>query len=992
MDECVCILLVDDDTNLRFASARLLREAGYKVIDAATGSEALRLASEEMPDLILLDIALPDMDGLQVLQRIRANTALAHSQVVMLSDFRAGTDDQARALESGADDYLPRPISNRQFLIRVQSVLRLKQAEDALREQTRKLGERVKELNCLYSISQLRETPGISLEEILLGTLDLIPPAWQYPELACARIILEDQEFKTGNFQETAWKQACELVAWGHPAGRVEVCYLEERPERDEGPFLQDERKLLNAIAERLGKIVERVRMETTLRETEERYRAVSELTSDLAYAFRVEADGTLVREWVTEAFSRLTGYGLDELSARGGWAALIHPEDVAAFQQHMESLLAGQQHTYEVRIITKDGQVHWLRDYGRPVWDKARGRIVRIYGAAKDITERKLAEQALQESEQRFRGVFEQSQDGITLTDEEGFVIEWNQAMERITGLRAERVLAKPIWDVQFQLGFGEQRTPEWYGQLKDLIGQALRSGQAPWLGQLVERRFHHPDGKYRFAQGVTYPIRTAKGFMLSSVLRDVTERVQAEKALADTTRLLETILDHTHMLVAYLDPDLNFVRVNRAYAEADQREPSFFEGKNHFDLYPSAENEEIFRHVVDTGQPYFVYARPFEYAEHPERGVSYWDWSLIPIKATEGTVMGLILTLADVTERVRAEEALRESEEKYRDLVENLNDVIYELDANGLVTYVSPAVESLLGYRVPEVVGQPFGRFVLLEDGQSAQDGWQGIQSGSAMAPNDYRAMTRSGTFRWLRTSGRPRVVDGQAVGVRGVLADVTEQVEAERQLKAALAEKETLLKEIHHRVKNNLQLISAMLALQARATSDARVTMAFEESQHRILSMAGIHEQLYRAKDLSQVDMAAYIRDLAEELRHSYGRPAITIQAQAAGVLLDIDRAIPCGLIVNELVTNALKHAFPIDGPQVGEIRVAMRRLPSREGEVELSVSDNGVGLRSELNLEQAKTLGLTMVSLLSRQLGSTLEVIRDHGTTFRIRFRA
>ena len=227
---------------------------------------------------------------------------------------------------------------------------------------------------------------------------------------------------------------------------------------------------------------------------------------------------------------------------------------------------------------------------------------------------------------------------------------------------------------------------------------------------------------------------------------------------------------------------------------------------------------------------------------------------------------------------------------------------------------------------------------------------------------------------------------------MGVRGVLTDVTEQVEAERQLKAALAEKETLLKEIHHRVKNNLQLISAMLALQARATSDARVTMAFEESQHRILSMAGIHEQLYRARDLSQVDMAAYIRDLADELQHSYGRPAITIQAEAAGVLLDIDRAIPCGLIVNELVTNALKHAFPIDGPQGGEIRVAMRRLPATEGEVELSVSDNGVGLRSELNLEQAKTLGLTMVSLLSRQLGGTLEVIRDHGTTFRIRFGA
>ncbi len=146
--------------------------------------------------------------------------------------------------------------------------------------------------------------------------------------------------------------------------------------------------------------------------------------------------------------------------------------------------------------------------------------------------------------------------------------------------------------------------------------------------------------------------------------------ERERAEEALRDINELLEKIFSTTHLLIAYMDTDFNFIRVNRAYAEADGREPEFFVSRNHFDLYPNKENEAIFRGVVETGEPYTAYAKPFEYAEHPERGVTHWDWTLHPAKDASGKVEGLVLCLVNVTERVKAEEELS----KHRDHLEEL------------------------------------------------------------------------------------------------------------------------------------------------------------------------------------------------------------------------------------------------------------------------------------------------------------------------------
>jgi two-component sensor histidine kinase len=197
-----------------------------------------------------------------------------------------------------------------------------------------------------------------------------------------------------------------------------------------------------------------------------------------------------------------------------------------------------------------------------------------------------------------------------------------------------------------------------------------------------------------------------------------------------------------------------------------------------------------------------------------------------------------------------------------------------------------------------------------------------------------------------------------------------------------------KTTLLQEVHHRVKNNLQIISSLLDLQADARNDPLVLQALEDSRHRVRAMALVHETLYQSEDLARLDLAAYLQNLADYLVDAYDgfTSDITLQLQVDSVPLGLDRAVPCGLMISELVTNALKHAFPDGGP--GEIQIAAHL----QGEqVELIVRDDGVGLPADIDPETSTSLGLRLVHLLIRQLQGNLCIDRKHGTAFKILFK-
>ena len=214
-----------------------------------------------------------------------------------------------------------------------------------------------------------------------------------------------------------------------------------------------------------------------------------------------------------------------------------------------------------------------------------------------------------------------------------------------------------------------------------------------------------------------------------------------------------------------------------------------------------------------------------------------------------------------------------------------------------------------------------------------------------------------------------------------------EITERVQAEQQIRASLQEKEALLKEINHRVKNNLQLVSSLLRIQSATIEDEQALQAFRQSQDRVRSIALIHEKLYQSKDMARIDLADYLRSLTSSLFLSYGSSseAIELKIHAEGVHLGVDTAIPCALIINELVSNSLQHAFP--GGMEGEIRIELR---SEENQSVQMVSDNGVGFPKDFDLRNTGTLGMELVRTLVDQLEGTIELDRSGGTAIKIMF--
>ncbi|OKY74104.1 MAG: hypothetical protein BM485_14920 [Desulfobulbaceae bacterium DB1] len=308
------------------------------------------------------------------------------------------------------------------------------------------------------------------------------------------------------------------------------------------------------------------------------------------------------------------------------------------------------------------------------------------------------------------------------------------------------------------------------------------LESGQRL---EVIETAFE-PDGRVSWWKNSKFPFLDASGKRCVGGLGfDITELKKAQQAVEDERRLMADILDATDVMLVYLDPRFNFVAVNKAYADTCRMTPAEMIGKNHFSCYPNEETEAIFRQVRDTGFPVFFKDKPFEFPDKPERGVTYWDWSLSPIKDAAGVVQGLVFSLRETTKYKLAELAIQESEERYRRILATALEGIVITDRNYCISYVNQRINKLMGYEADELIGMPVPRLLHDDDRQDFSAKMADRRRGEG-DQYEYRYRRKDGSFIWLLTSATP-IFDGEGVfqGSFAMFTDLTgrKQAEAER-----------------------------------------------------------------------------------------------------------------------------------------------------------------------------------------------------------------
>ncbi len=499
------------------------------------------------------------------------------------------------------------------------------------------------------------------------------------------------------------------------------------------------------------------------LREAEERLRTV--VAGAPVVLFATDHAGV---------FTLVEGKALDGLGIKPGEMVGRSISDVYRGRpdllEHMQRGLAGEEctSTTELGGVVFQYRVSPFRGRG--------GEIAGIIGIATDITERKRAEEALRESNQKLNAVIEASPLAVTAIDLDGNVLMWNSAAERLFGWSNEEIAGAPYPLVPYERG-------DEFDRLRDSVfsGDGFTGFQSRRRGK---------DGEEIDVSISAYPLRDAGGAVIGGVamLEDISERRRAEEALRESEERLRVVVENidevVYVATVGADPVAGTVQFvsgavrNILGYQPDEflRDPTLWFQIVHPDDAPRL--LETTRKIYESGEPG---TREYRLRRKDTTDYRWMEDHVIPQVDGAGNVIAIQGVARDITERRRAEEALRESEEKYRDLVENINEVIYALDANGLVTYVSPAVEQIGGYSASEVIGHSFAEFIHPDDLPSLLESFQRTVAGNP-EPSEYRVLTKSGEVHWVRSSSRP-VYDGDRItGLRAVLMDITERRKAD------------------------------------------------------------------------------------------------------------------------------------------------------------------------------------------------------------------
>jgi PAS domain S-box-containing protein len=668
------------------------------------------------------------------------------------------------------------------------------------------------------------------------------------------------------------------------------------------------------------GVLAERRRSETALQESADRLRRAQ------------QAGRVGVWDWNVTT-GQVAWDGIDPIRGLepGGSGAsfeeyleYIHPEDRDRIVKALDlSVEQGVELDEECCVVWPDGSVHWVHGKGQPFRDE-QGRTVRLSGTCQDITLRREAEEAsrrlkeeivlraesqLRESREMFFRLFEFAPDTILVVNENGLITRANAKTEEMFGYtRGE--LADQLLEL--------------------LVPDHLAHGHAGNNGQHFQHPFPRPmgvslellarrkDGTEFPVEMMLSPVETDQARVVLSVIRDVTQRRRAEAELNFQGQIIRNMAEGINVVRA---SDGTIIYTNPRFEEMFGYGPGELIGKHISVVNAPGEKspEEVAGEIITVLETEGVWRG--EVLNIKKDGILFWSY--VYVTGFEHHEYGKvwISNQADITGRKTAEAALRESDARFRSLVESANAAIITADEDGSIVSWNQGALNVFGYTEAEVLGRSI---TLLMPERYHEAHRRGLEEVKKTGKGNLSGKTAE--FEALRKDGSEFPIEVSLFSWRtgsrrffsGIIYDITERKAVEAQNRQALQREMLLKEEVHHRVKNNLQMINSLLYLQSAGIADQTTQEILRESQSRVKSIALVHEKLYQLEDTEKVDFAEYATDLVADLLRAYGvsRQNIQVRTDIRDTFLGIDTAVPCGLIINELVSNVFKHAF-VDG---------------------------------------------------------------------------
>lgn len=732
------------------------------------------------------------------------------------------------------------------------------------------------------------------------------------------------------------------------------------------------------AVTAVLGKLMadqlKRERTNRKLRESEERYQTLAKIAP--VGIFRTDQNGATT--YVNPMWCRISG--LPEAEALGeGWLAAVHPDDRESLSKGwQETVLLQKPSLADYRFIRLDGTVAWVMGQATPEMN-SENQIVGYVGTITDISERKRAEQELHESEAQYRAFFNTSRDCVFITSLTGRWLYMNDAAVDLFGYASRAELS------QVNISDHFANPEEW----AKYISIMLEQGYTKEFPVDLRRK----DGVVIQTLLTAVPRYDADGNVtgFQGTIRDITERKRAQDALRENEERFRSLYENSTIGIYRTNPAGKIIMANPALVKMLG-----------FSSFAELASRRLGDDWFESSFPRQRFLEKF--AEHDEViGLeAAWkrrDGSTIyvsegshAVRDAQGVIVHFDGTVEDISERKRAEVELLGEKAFLEKLVETAPEGIAITDCQGRVLQVNSEFVRMFGYGVDEAVGKKIDDLeappeYLEEAGAITKSAGEGKK-----IVFETVRKRKDGTLFHVSIICAPIRIAEQQVAVYAIFRDITERKRAEEMIRASLAEKEVLLKEVHHRVKNNLMTIIGLIKMQETKANNEMFNPLLQELEGRIRSMALVHESLHKSESLARIDLQNYIETLSANIRAQFGAERdIRFSVQAAGVDVNLDIAVPCGLILNELITNAYKHAFPKDKPRAGESNCEIAVSVKHEsGGLTLTVADNGVGLPPGTDWENPGTLGLQLVKMLSQQLNGSIELDRTSGTTFHLRF--